>query len=153
MVVLFEGPPDEKLLKVIGVSSTQNSRHKSGVLKKLVKKEGLIGVVDEDPKNTQSRPRIMNEFLLLEEKYAIKVYHHQSNNNRLIVLCPDLENWILSAAKTSRINVSKFKLPNRAGALHDIINSRLLNFGKLIQELIAEQNASILYLQSILMTK
>ena len=112
-----------------------------------------MGLVDEDPKSTQSRPRVMNEFLLRENKHAIKVYHHQSNRNQLIVLCPDLENWITRAAAASKIKLSTFNLPNKAGALHNIINSRLPNFEKLIKGLIANQNPSVLYLQSILVSK
>ena len=86
MIVLYEGLPDEVLMKRLGVRSTKDGRHKSGVLKDLIRKEGRIGLVDEDPKNTQSRPKIMNEFQLINKKHAIKHYYHQSNKNLLIVL-------------------------------------------------------------------
>lgn len=150
MKVLFEGPPDETLIKSLGVKATKDGRHKSGVLKELTQGEELMGIVDEDPKNTQSRPKAMNKFHLAEEKHTIKVYRHQSNNNQLIVLCPDLENWILKAIKASKVDVSKFNLPSKANALHGIINSRLPNFEKLIHELITKENSAILYLQSLL---
>ena len=146
MRVLFEGPPDETLVKCLGVKYTKDGRHKSGVLKELTSTKGLIGMIDEDPKNTQSRPRMMNEFQRVESKYAIEYYRHQNNNNQLIVLCPDLENWILKATKASKIGVNKFNLPSKTSALHGIINSRLFNFDKLIQELVRKESLAILYL-------
>ena len=91
----------------------------------------------------------MNEFYLTEEKHFIKIYRHQSNNNLLIVLCPDLENWILKAAKSSKVDVSTFNLPKKASTMHNTINTRLPNFEKLIQALIEEKNPAILYLQAL----
>ena len=147
---MYEGPPDETLIKCLSMKSTKDGRHKSGVLKELTKAEELVGIVDEDPKNTQSRPKVMNEFYLIEENQGIKVYRHQSNSNRLIVLCPDLENWILKAVKTTNINISLFNLSDNPSTLHRVINKRLPNFENLINELINQQNPSILYLQSLL---
>ena len=144
MKVLFEGPPDEILLKCLGVKATKDGRHKSGVLKELTKREGLVGLVDEDPKNTQSRPKTMNEFRFIEKKLAVELYCHRDNDNYLIVLCPDLESWIIKAAKMSKVDLDLFNLPKKASALHNIINSRLSNTERLINELVVRKNPAVL---------
>lgn len=151
---MYEGLPDKTLLICLGVNKkyTEDGRHKSGVLSSLVKRRDIIGLVDQDPSNTQSRPKTMDQFVLTESKYAVERYHHQSNGNQLIVLCPNLENWIIDAAKASNTDLTKFSLPNKASALHRIINSRLPNFERLISDLIAQQNQSVLFLQSLLTT-
>ena len=146
---MCEGLPDRALLRCLGAKSVKDGRHKSGVLKTLTKSEGLIGMVDEDPKNTQSRPKAMREFRLVEARHGTKLYYHKSNNNKLIILCPDLESWVLKTTKTSKINIGEYGLPKTPSALHRIINTRLANFEKLIVQLIKLQNPSILYLQSL----
>ena len=144
---MYEGPPDRTLVECLGVKFTKDGRHKSGVLKELAQTKKMIGILDQDPKNTQSRPKTMDEFILTENKRGIKSYYHQSNSNQLIVICPNLESWILKASKTSKIEVTTYNLPGNPSTLHRIINNRLPNFERLIRELVAQKNPSILYLQ------
>ncbi len=147
---MYEGPPDKALIACLGVKSTKDGRHKSGVLKELSQTKDMIGIVDQDPKNTQSRPKTMNEFVLVEHKHGIKSYHHQSNGNQLIVLCPNLESWILKASRTSKVKVATHSLPGNPSTLHRNINSRLPNFERLIQDLLNRKNPALLYLQQLL---
>lgn len=147
-----EGKPDEVLVQGLCISRRLigNGNHKSGVLKHITQTKGLLGIVDEDPDAAQSRSKLMNEFRFIEKRYQIALYEHQSNGNQLIVLCPELEAWILRAVKASKVNISQFNLPNNPSALHRVVNTRLPNLEKLINELIIQQNPAILCLKNLL---
>ncbi|MHA1267051.1 MAG: hypothetical protein ACTSRS_17565 [Candidatus Helarchaeota archaeon] len=57
-------------------------------------------------------------------------------NSVLIVLCPRLEEWIIKAADLCKMNMeSKFNLPRDPRRLKRIINYRLENLKRLINEL------------------
>ena len=152
MVVYTEGKPDQILVRRLGIANKfiGDGKHKAGVLKKVAGKTDVLGIVDQDPETTQSRPKLMNEFQLVEKEYRVIVYFHRSSKNKLIILCPGLEGWVLKAAEASKINVADFKLPKKPSSLHNVVNNHLSSFEKLINELIARQNPSILYLQTLL---
>ena len=148
----IEGKPDRVLAHCLGIKKrfTQNARYKKGVLKRVAIESNVLGIVDQDPLTIQNYRRDMLEFQKLDSKYSVELNYHQSTKSKLIVLCPELESWILKAAKASKVDVKKFNLPNKASALHSTINNRLPNFERLVNELIIQQNPSILYLKSLL---
>jgi len=92
-------------------------------------------LLDEDPYSGQ--PRYVKEARLKNDlpEHDIKILHHSSANNHLIVLCPALEEWILRAARESGIDVTKYNLPNNAAKLHAEINISLDKFEKLLEDL------------------
>lgn len=150
--VYTEGKPDHTLVNCLGIEKRfiKNGRYKKGVLVRLSKERNVLGMVDEDPSTFRNYRKDMSEFTLVRKRHNIEWYQHQSTTNKLIVLCPNLENWILKIAKASKVDVTKFNLPSNPSTLHRVINGRLTNFEKLINELISQQNPSILYLQTLL---
>ena len=137
----------------LGVESkyVQNGRYKKGVLRRVTEESNVLGMVDQDPLTIQNYRKDMLDFQLLTRRYSIELYQHKNTGSQLIVLCPELENWLLKATKASKVDVSKHNLPTKASALHGIINSRIPNFERLVQELVVQKNPSILHLQSLLL--
>ena len=52
----------------------------------------------------------------------LRVLYDESRNNRLIILCPKLEDWILKAAKEADLNMEKYSLPTTPEKLHREVN-------------------------------
>jgi len=138
-MIYVECSPDFALVQSLTTITRRGITHelkgKGGVCNQLRKHTKCKGLLDEDPSGTQ--PRYMKEAKLENDlaKHDIKVLHHSSTDNRLIVLCPRLEEWILKAAQEAGIDVKKYNLPNSATQLHREINISLDKFEKLLEDL------------------
>jgi hypothetical protein len=97
-------------------------------------------LLDEDPSSAQ--PRYIKEAKLEDDlfEHDIKVLHHNSTNNRLIVLCPTLEAWILKAVREAGIDIRRYNLPNNPTRLHSEINISLGKIENLVEELKESSN-------------
>jgi hypothetical protein len=51
-------------------------------------------------------------------EYGLMVLDDNSSHNRLILLCPRLEEWLLQAAVEAEIDIRKYHLPNNPKELH-----------------------------------
>lgn len=74
---------------------------KTEVLKRLRRYNYSLGLVDEDPSFPQ--PPLMRDITLKDMGYGIKL--GSLRENRLVVLCPRLEDWIFEAAKEAKIGL------------------------------------------------
>jgi len=72
---------------------------KAEVLKKLDAWEGCIGIIDEDPEDPQ--PKKLRSVRLDHVEYDIKVGKYKGNI--IVVLCPELEEWVAKVAKNTGI--------------------------------------------------
>lgn len=104
-------------------------------------------MVDEDPASPQ--PNYVGKLKLYSHEQGIKFWHDDKNQNRLIMLCPRLEEWILRAAQDAGINIQDYGLPNNANQLHHIINTRLDSLKNLIKG-IKDKSKMLKALESIL---
>jgi len=110
---------------------------RSQVLKKLIRKyTDSIGMIDQDPHTVHSR-KYIERFREVEypERFRLKVLHHNRSNNRLIVLCPRLEEWIIAASGESNIHLNRYNLSHNPEQLHAIINIKTDQFQRLVKEL------------------
>ena len=109
----------------LGVESryVQNGRYKKGVLRRVTEESSVLGMVDQDPLTIQNYRKDMLDFQLVTRQHGIELYQHKNTRSQLIVLCPELENWLLKVTKASKIDVRKHNLPSKASALHGIINA------------------------------
>lgn len=140
-MIIVECNPDEllvkKLIPEISKEEYSHGGNKTGVIKRLIKRnagEGFVGIIDKDPGD--SPPGYFSEYKLVEEieKYDIELYE-TSNKTKLIVLYPNLEGWIIKAAHFSHILLKDFNLPDDEDELHEIINANLKEFEKLVDRL------------------
>jgi len=135
-MIYVECNPDELLVKLLtGVSKREiiHAGNKPEVCKRLKKINGVIGLVDEDPDSVQPGYISGREEEINDYGEGIKVL--EERNNKLIILCPRLEEFILDIAKKEKIDVKKYKLLNNGNDFHNVINVNLDNFEKLVDDL------------------
>jgi hypothetical protein len=149
MLVHVECKPDEYLLKKLGIKSKNITHHqgKSRVFHALKGKNSLIAMVDEDPGSVKTA---FEKSLKLIGEYN-GIYHYtDTKSNRILVLKGKLEDWIVEISRSAKIRLDDYSLPETANDLHDVLNDRLENFGRLINDLIKSKNPAILKLKSLL---
>lgn len=56
-----------------------------------------------------------------QRQYSLTIFEDIPKNNRLILLMPRLEEWVLQAARKANINVRNYHLPSNADELHDLL--------------------------------
>ncbi|MCU0444044.1 MAG: hypothetical protein MUE85_03945 [Microscillaceae bacterium] len=77
----------------------------------------LIGIVDNDKKNT---PRYFDDFVELKNENNLILKQKPDTNQYLIIICPELEQWLLTSASQVNINPENFNLPDNPKKLHNI---------------------------------
>lgn len=145
--VHVECKPDELFLSKLGFSKKSIVHHtgKSRVFHFLKKNKNQLAIVDEDPGSIKSSYERNLKFK--EESHGIRYFVDQSGN-KIFILTGKLEDWILEVCKKNKVKPSDFNLPDKPNELHEVINNRLNNFGRLIDLLLENECSSILQLKS-----
>jgi|WetSurMetagenome_2_1015567.scaffolds.fasta_scaffold266367_2 hypothetical protein len=107
-------------------------RGKSGVCTQLQQNTQSIGLIDEDPFAAKHPFEKMGVFDDNYVKYDIKYRLYPSQSNRLIILCPKLEDWIIESARQARVDLVKNGLPDDPNSLHNVIDQKLNEFRVII---------------------
>ncbi|MBI4334077.1 MAG: hypothetical protein HY673_22670 [Chloroflexi bacterium] len=146
-MIFVECDPDAVLVEALTRFRRRDIIHdfrgKGELCNRLGRQKGSMGMVDEDP--GKSQPGYMTSLQLIEDlpNEGVKLLRDHANNNFLVVLCPDLEQWTLRAARLAGIDVAPFKLPGNPGKLHSVINIRLDEFKSLVEALKATNSQSL----------
>jgi len=122
----------------------QNS--KGEVCNHHAKTDVKIAIIDEDPRSGQ--PQYLHDFVIEEEKFGIRKLVKSGSNKIILVIKPRLEEWIIAQCAQSDVNPEDFFLPSEAKRLKDVINLRLANFSKLLDELKSKNNNGLAFLKS-----
>lgn len=148
-IVHVECLPDEILVKKLGITRKMVNHHsgKSRVFNKLRTSNNEIGMVDEDPGSIKTAFEQSLKFI--KEAFGVKVFS-DNRNNKILILSGKLEDWIITACKSTGVNMNQFGLPDRPNDLHGIINHRLSSFEKLIDHLKENNNPSLALLKDLL---
>ena len=121
MKVLVECNADEAVLRALGVSKKQ-LRHehcKGEVVKRVRKFDFATGLIDEDPSSAQ--PRDLDNYKQLQAAEGLRLLARQgSGGQRLVMICPKLEDWLIERAKSSGIRPEDYGLPSDPDKLHSI---------------------------------
>ena len=153
-MIFLECKPDEALVRSLGVRRREvnHQRNKEQVLKMITRVTNCIALVDEDPNS--SPPPLFGQLLRLEDSLArgILLYLDRRRNNQVVVLCPNLEGWVIRSDQESRIRHDQppYRLPDTARSLHNVINDRLPSLRYLLSALLTAQSPRILRLQQLL---
>lgn len=145
--VHIECKPDAQLVSKLGFTRKYITHHqgKSRIFSSLSKRNGMLAMVDEDPGSPKTRYELS---LKLEEEFEGIKFYTDPSDNVVLELKGKLEDWIIMVCRKHNISVLKFGLPDKPNDLHDIINYRLPNFSKLIDELIEQKIPAILKLKA-----
>ena len=153
-MLYLECKADEALARSLGIRRREIShqRNKEQVLKMITRVTNCIALVDEDP-NSQP-PQLFGQLLRQEDCLAqgIVLYLDRRRNNQVVVLCPNLEGWVIRSAQESRIRHDRppYRLPDAAHSLHNVINDRLPSLRYLLTALLTAQSPRILKLQELI---
>ena len=122
------------------------------VLNRLAQDNDSLAMVDEDPGQVQ--PGQLRRMQLVSDypSEGLKLYADNRQNNRVIVVCPRLEEWIIRAAQDADLQLSspRYNLPSGPSSLHSAINDDLRKLERLIDDLLAAQSPRVLKLQQLL---
>lgn len=134
-LLYVECHPDTVLVRTLGIPKREIRyvHSKGNVCNRLSKSRDSVGLIDEDPNSAQ--PNYLKTLKLVEEKHDLRLLADK-NNNRVVVICPTLESWIVVASREAGISLKKFNLPDDPYKLHQHVNLKLDKFEQLIKELI-----------------
>ena len=153
-MLYLECKPDETLARALGVPSREirHQRNKDEVLKSLAAQSRGRAMVDEDPGYAQ--PPYLARLSEVGDwsQLGLRALEHRARGNRVIILRPRLEEWLLRAAADSGLNVGdrRYNLPNNPERLHQEINFDLSKVARLLADLIAAGSPRIQQLRNLL---
>lgn len=122
MKVLVECNADEVVLRNLGVPKKQLDHEgcKGEVINRLKELPGATGIVDEDPASTQHRD-LKASYRKVDSGEGLYLLVRQgSGGQRLVVICPKLEDWLIERAESSGIRPEDYGLPSDPDRLHSI---------------------------------
>jgi hypothetical protein len=151
MRLVVECSADEALAQAVGIPP-RNIEHALGrgrVCKRLEQLNGVTGMVDDDP--GVSKPAYFKCLAELKWDHGIRLLDDKARGNRIVVLSPRLEEWLVQSVKQSGLKMTDYGFGSDNGVqLHAEINQRLESLGKLAAGLLERKNQRLLYLQSML---
>ena len=122
MTVLAECYPDVALLGALGVPRKQlrHERCKGEIINRLKKLPGAIGLVDEDPGSAQPRD-LTDSYHEAQAAEGLRLLVRQGKGGqKLVVICPRLEDWLMQRARSSGIKPEDYGLPSDPDRLHGV---------------------------------
>lgn len=122
MKVLVECGADEAVLRALGLPRKQllHFGGKYELVKKLKDRAHDVGMVDEDP-GKGAPPQDMGSYRRAESGEGLHLLTRQgSGGQRLVVICPKLEDWLIQRARSSGIRPEDYGLPSDPDRLHSI---------------------------------
>jgi len=125
MIFLVEDAPHKSLLRSLGIPRKHilPMGSKGNVIKKLKDRPGDVGIVDEDPSSIQTQSRELANYQVIETGEGLQLLARRgSGGQRLIVLCPIVENWLIDRAGTCRIDPKQYHLPSTAKELKELLH-------------------------------
>jgi len=152
MILVVECKADEALARAVGLTRRQVEHFlgKDRVCSRLADLRGATGMMDEDPGMTAPSYFQSLEPAASTER-SVDLLIDKERDNRVVILCPRLEDWILDAAKKSGLQLTDFGFASDNGILlHAEINERLASLGKLVAALRKKKSERLLYLKSLL---
>lgn len=151
MTVFVECKPDEALVVALGATKRDVTHYqgKDELMKALLKRQDVTGVVDEDPFSSQ--PSYLKRMAAGETTDGVRLLTDTQRNHRLLLICPRLEEWLVAAAKESGLSLQNFGFHAVDGySLHGEINERIGSLQRLITSLLETRNRRLLRLQTLL---
>jgi hypothetical protein len=121
MIFLVEDAPHKSLLCSLGIPrkhiGTMGS--KGNVIKNLRDHPRGVGMIDEDPDSIQMQCRELANYQVADEGEGLQLLARQgTGGQRLIVLRPRIEEWLMQRAGLCGIDPRQYYLPSTARALH-----------------------------------
>ena len=145
---------DTKIAEIIGQTRKCNHQHGCGnVAKQLItrlKDKIALAIVDED-NNKGPRPKYFLEFKQIDEENNLILKKHKERNQYLILICPEIERWLMENANAVNINPLDFNLPENLYGFKQITKRKNIDinieFYQFIKELIKKEAPGLITLK------
>lgn len=96
---------------------------KGNVIKKLKDRPGDVGIVDEDPSSIQTQSHELAKYQVMGSGEGLQLLARRgSGGQRLIVLCPIVEDWLMDRARACAIDPRQYYLPGTAKELKGLLH-------------------------------
>lgn len=93
---------------------------KDKLINRLRELPGAVGVADEDPASNQ-HPDLKASYRQTESAEGLRLLVRQgSGGQRLVLVCPKLEDWLIQRANTVGVKPEDYGLPSDPDRLHSI---------------------------------
>lgn len=146
-MILYECYADETLLSALGLQrkEIEHAGCIGNVGNRLKSKyKYSIGMIDEDPgKSCPSYINNCNFVNMSTTNVDVKVKYDNARKNYIVLICPDLEPWILKITNLENIDITSYGLSNDPDILHDeltVSEKKRNSFKQLIIDLEAKSN-------------
>ncbi len=146
---------DTKVVEIITYASEKyNHQHGCGQianqLKNRLKNNVAIGIIDED----KNKGPVANYFLEFEEiksENGLILKRHNAREQYLILICPEIEQWLLTNAIAVGIEPSAFNLPQKLKGFKQITKTqdidKNIDFYQFIKSLLNKRAPGIITLR------
>ena len=156
--ILPECNVDTKVVEIISKASEKyNHQHGCGDianrLKNILKDNVALGIIDED-KNKGPVAKYFLEFQEIKSENSLILKKHIIRVQYLILVCPEIEKWLLQNAKTAGINpkAEPYNLPENLYGFKQITKTqnidRNIGFYQFIKALINKEAPGIITLKN-----
>jgi hypothetical protein len=146
---------DTKVAEIVGRARKYNHQHGCGnvanELKNKLKDNIALGIVDED-KNKGAVSKYFVEFNIVKTENNLVLKKHKERKHYLVLVCPEMEEWLLNDGKAVGIAPSDFDLPKdlkgfkQISKIQDI--DKNIGFHQFIKRLLQENAPAITTLKS-----
>ena len=145
---------DTKLIEILVGFNKCNHQHGCGdvsreLLTKL-KNNVSLGVIDQDL-NKGFKAKYLKEFYIIKEESNLILQKHPGNTHYLILICPEIEEWLLNVANSVKIDPESYGLPKDLKGFKKESKSQNIDknigFYRFIKELIKSNAKDIITLK------
>jgi hypothetical protein len=154
--ILPECYVDTKVTEIITRSSEKyNHQHGCGQianqLKYRLKDILALGIIDED-KNKGPVAKYFLEFEDVRSENGLILKKHKERQQYLILICPEIENWLLTNASSVQIDPLNFNLPKNLKGFKQITKTQNIDanveFYRFIKSLVNNNSSGIITLRN-----
>lgn len=135
-MIRVECDPDVALVSSLTSVPKRRITHHNGkneLLRKLLKQTDSIGMIDKDPWSIQPTGYLQHfQVVNYNDSLGIEILNHTRGHNRLIILYPRLEEWLIESAKRVNVSLKDYNLPTNGNALHEEINFKINRLEELL---------------------
>jgi hypothetical protein len=154
--ILPECYVDTKVAEIVaGSSEKYNHQHGCGQIAYQMKNRFrdiiALGIIDED-KNKGPVAKYFLEFDEIISENGLILKKHRERKQYLIMICPEIEQWLLMNATSVNVNLSDFNLPSHLKEFKKTTKTQNidsnLGFYQFIKHLLKKNSPGIMTLQS-----
>lgn len=145
---------DTKLVEILGEFKRCNHQHGCGdvsreLLTKL-KNNISLGIIDQDP-NKGFKSKYFNEFNIIKEEENLILQKHPKQSQYLILICPEIEEWLFNNAQSVKLSPENFGLPKGLKGFKKESKSENINknigFYRFVKELVRSNANGVITLK------